>query len=163
MIAAARLKNPGLLVALDLIDSRLDLAKKFGADLCMNPNKVDTVAEVLKLTGGYGCDVYIEATGNPDAIVPGLRMIRKRGTFVEFSVMREPTTADWTIIGDGKELNIHGAHLAPHTFPVAIDYIGRGLINIEDIVTHELPLERFEEGFAAVEHPEDSIKVLLKP
>lgn len=163
MVAAERLKNPGLLVAVDLIDSRLELARQFGADLTLNPNHEDVVQRIHDLTEGYGCDVLIEATGNAEAIVPCLHMIRKLGTFVEFSVMREQTTADWTIIGDGKELNIHGAHLAPYTFPAAIDYLGRGLANVESIVTHHIPLADFEEGFRAVEHPGDSIKVLLKP
>ncbi len=163
MVAAERLKNPGLLIALDLIDSRLELAKQFGADIVMNPSKVDVVQEVRALTEGYGCDVLIEATGNAQAIVPALHMIRKAGTFVEFSVMRELSTADWTIIGDGKELNIYGAHLAPYTFPTAIDYLDRGLIQIEPIVTHHLPLSEFEQGIHAVEKPQDSIKVLLKP
>ena len=95
--------------------------------------------------------------------MPALHMIRKAGTFVEFSVMRELTTADWTIIGDGKELNIHGAHLAPYTFPVAIDYLARSLMDIESIVTDHLPLADFEVGFSAVEHPGRSVKVLLQP
>ena len=73
-------------------------------------------------------DVYIEATGHPKAVEQGLHMIRKAGTFVEFSVMREPVTVDWTIIGDTKELNIHGSHLGPYAYPLAIDYIHRGLI-----------------------------------
>jgi threonine dehydrogenase-like Zn-dependent dehydrogenase len=163
MIAAERLKNPGLLIALDLIDSRLELAKRLGADLVFNAAKEDVVQHVRGLTDGYGCDVLIEATGNHDAITPALHMIRKMGTFVEFSVMRECSTADWTIIGDGKELNIHGAHLGPYCFPVAIDYLRRGLIRIEPIVTHHLPLADFEAGFRAVENPQDSIKVLLRP
>lgn len=163
MVAAARLKNPGLLVAVDLIDSRLALAKQFGADVILNASRVDVVDEVRALTEGYGCDVVIEATGNAEAIVPALHMIRKAGTFVEFSVMRELSTADWTIIGDGKELNIHGAHLAPYTFATAIDYLSRGLIQIEPIVTHHLPLSAFEQGIHAVEQPQDSVKVLLRP
>ena len=52
-------------------------------------------------------------------------MIRKLGTFVEFSVMREPVTVDWTIIGDTKELNIHGSHLGPYCYPIAIDMLAR--------------------------------------
>ena len=163
MVAAERLKNPGLLIALDLMDSRLDLAKRFGADLTFNPTKEDVVQRVRDATGGYGCDVLIEATGNAEAIAPALHMIRKMGTFVEFSVMRELTTVDWTIIGDGKELNIHGAHLGPYCFPIAIDYLNRGLFNLEPIVTHQFPLADFEKGLHAVEKPADSIKVLLKP
>ncbi|MBN2448858.1 MAG: alcohol dehydrogenase catalytic domain-containing protein [Lentisphaeria bacterium] len=163
MIAAERLKNPGTLVALDLVDSRLALAREFGADITMNPLRIDVVREILSLTGGYGCDVVVEATGNPEAIEPALHMIRKAGTFVEFSVMKGDSVVDWTIIGDGKELDIHGAHLAPYTFPVAIDYLQRGLVRIGAIVTDELPLQEHARGFEAVKHPGTSIKVLLCP
>jgi threonine dehydrogenase-like Zn-dependent dehydrogenase len=100
MVAAAHLKHPRLLVVLDMDDQRLSVAQACGADLALNPRKVNVVDEVMKLTDGYGCDVYIEATGHPTAVEQGLRMIRKLGTFVEFSVMREPVTVDWTIIGD---------------------------------------------------------------
>ena len=93
--------------------SGLEIAELCGADMSLNPNNIDVIDEVLKLTDGYGCDVYIEATGYPAAVLQGLQMIRKLGTFVEFSVMREPVTADWTIIGDTKELNIHGSPPQP--------------------------------------------------
>lgn len=163
MIGAARLKNPGVLIAIDLIPQRLEVAKKLGADIVLNPSETDAVEAVLELTEGYGCDVYIEATGHPKAVEQGLQMIRKAGTFVEFSVMREPVTVDWTIIGDTKELNIHGSHLGPHAYPLAIDYIHRGLINVEPIITHQLPLEDYLTGFEMVQNGTDSIKVQLVP
>ena len=163
MIGAAKLKNPGLLIAIDLMPKRLDIAKKLGADLAINPTETDAVQQVLDLTEGYGCDVYIEATGHPKAVEQGLRMIRKAGTFVEFSVMREPVTVDWTIIGDTKELNIHGAHLGPYAYPLAIDYIYRGAIDVSLIVTHQLPLEEYLTAFEMVQEGTDSIKVQLVP
>lgn len=163
MFAAARMKGPALLIAVDLNDARLEMARACGADLGLNPTKVDVVDEVRKLTGGYGCDVYIEATGHPRAVTDGLQMIRKMGTFVEFSVMREPVTVDWTIIGDTKELTIHGAHLSPHTYPVAIRMLEKGLLPIEDIVTQRLPLADFQKGIDLVASGTQSIKVTLEP
>ena len=66
MIAAARMKQPAQLIAVDLNDARLEMAMRCGADIGLNPTKVDVVDEVRKLTDGYGCDVYIEATGHPE-------------------------------------------------------------------------------------------------
>jgi threonine dehydrogenase-like Zn-dependent dehydrogenase len=163
MIAAARQKNPALLISLDLNDRRLEIAKACGADLGINPSTVDAIDEVRALTEGYGCDVYIEATGHPAAVQQGLQMIRKLGTFVEFSVMREPVTVDWTIIGDTKELNIHGAHLGPHCYPVAIRMIEQGLLPMDDIITHRLPLADFQTGIDLVADGSQSIKVMLEP
>ena len=90
-------------------------------------------------------------------------MIRKLGTFVEFSVMRDPVTVDWTIIGDTKELNVHGAHLGPYCYPVAIRMLQEGRLPMEDIVTHRLPLENFQDGIDAVAAGLTSVKVTLEP
>ncbi|MEM6529677.1 MAG: alcohol dehydrogenase catalytic domain-containing protein [Chloroflexota bacterium] len=163
MFAAAKMKNPRLIIALDLNDDRLELAKKCGADMGMNPSKIDVIDEVRKLTDGYGCDVYIEATGYPAAVEQGLHMIRKLGTFVEFSVMREPVTVDWTIIGDTKELNLRGSHLSPYTYPTAIRMIEQGLLPMDDIITHQFPLDKFHEGMELVADGTQSVKVTLTP
>ena len=163
MIGAARLKNPSQLISIDLVDQRLDIAKDLGADVVLNPMRTDVIEKILEMTDGYGCDVYIEATGHPSAVEQGLHMIRKAGTFVEFSVMKEPVTVDWTIIGDTKELNIHGAHLGPHSYPLAIDYIDRGLIDVSKIATHQFNLSDYQAAFDMVKKGTDSIKVHLIP
>lgn len=163
MVAAARLRGPGLLVAVDAREGRLAVARDCGADLTLDLSRVDAVAEVLALTEGYGCDVYIEASGAPAAVEQGLRMVRKLGTFVEFSVMREPCTVDWTIIGDTKELDVRGSHLSPYTYPVAIDMLRRGQVPVARIVTHTLPLEAFNQGMDLVLKGDRSIKVQLRP
>jgi len=163
MIACARLKNPGTLIAVDRYDSRLEIARRLGADVTLNPDREDVVARVREMTDGYGCDVYIEATGHPDAVNQGLYMIRKGGNFVEFSVMKEPTSSDWTIIGDTKELNIYGAHLGPGCYPKVIDYLHRGLLKVDGIVTHQLPLDKYLDGLHMVHSGKSSIKVLLRP
>ena len=163
MVAAANMRSPASLVALDLNDKRLEVARSCGADITLNPSKVDAVDEISRITGGYGCDVYIEATGHPQAVEQGLRMLRKLGTFVEFSVMREPVSIDWTIIGDTKELDVLGAHLSPYCYPTAIRMIREGLLPMEQIMTHALALARFEEGMQLVASGTESIKVTLTP
>lgn len=162
MVAFARLRNPGLLISIDRLAPRLDLARSLGADLAIDPGAENAVQRVLDLTEGYGCDVYIEATGHPDAVNQGLAMIRKGGNFVEFSVMPRETTCDWTLIGDAKEINIYGAHLGPHLYPTVIDYLARGLVKVDGIVTDALPLEDYAEGFDRV-HRGQGIKTLLVP
>jgi len=136
IVCAAKLKSPRILIAVDMFDWKLDIAKKCGADIVLNPSKIDVVAEIKRLTEGYGCDRYIEASGHPSSVTQGLLAIRKMGTFVEFSVFGHETTVDWTIIGDTKELDIHGSHLGPHCYPIAIDMLMKKQVPIKDIVTH---------------------------
>ncbi len=162
MVQVIKLKTPKKLIVLDVDDKRLELAKKLGADLCINPAKEDAVKKVKELTAGYGCDVYIEATGSPIGVTQGLEMIRKLGRFVEFSVFGKETSADWSIIGDRKELDLRGSHLSPYTYPIAIDLFERGLVKADGIITHKYPIDQFEEALKVSEGA-DSIKVLLIP
>jgi L-iditol 2-dehydrogenase len=160
----AKLKNPGMLIGLDMKQKRLDLAKKLGADVVLNPGKEDVVKKVKDLTDGYGCDVYIHDSGNPSGVIQGLKMIRKLGTFVEFSVFSGETSVDWSIIGDRKELNILGSHISGYNgYRIAIDFLEKGLIKVEEIVTHEFPLKDFKQAFRLAEKGDESIKVVLKP
>lgn len=163
MVAAARLRGPGLLVAVDARAGRLEAARACGADLTLDLSRHDVVAEVLARTEGYGCDVYIEASGAPAAVEQGLRMVRKLGTFVEFSVMREPVSVDWTIIGDSKELDVRGSHLSPYCYPVAIEMLRRGQFPVDPVVSHTLPLEAFAQGMQLVLRGDHSLKVQLRP
>jgi 2-desacetyl-2-hydroxyethyl bacteriochlorophyllide A dehydrogenase len=163
MLQIARLKSPALLVALDLQPKRLAVARELGADLALNPQEDDVVERVLGLTDGYGCDVYIEATGAGAAVLQGLQMIRRLGTFVEFSVHAEPVAVDWSLIGDAKELNVHGSHLGPYCYPRAIRYIADGTVAADQIVTHTLPLADFQQALGLVHDQKKSIKVVLLP
>jgi threonine dehydrogenase-like Zn-dependent dehydrogenase len=163
MLQVARQKGPGKLIALDMKPKRLEMALKLGADLAIDVSQGDAIQRVLDLTEGYGCDVYIEATGAGPAVVQGLQMLRRLGTMVEFSVHAGPVAVDWSIIGDVKELNIHGAHLGAYSYPLAIDYLRRGIVDGAALVTHQLPLERYAEGLEIAHRGDDSIKVVLIP
>ena len=162
MVQVAKLKTPRRLIAIDMVPERLELARRYGADVVIDPTRDDALAIVRGLTDGYGCDVYIEATGVPSGAVQGLDLIRKLGRFVEFSVFGKDTTVDWSIIGDRKELDVRGAHLGPYCYPIAIDLLARGLVTSRGIVTHDFPLAEWERAFALA-NSLDSIKVLLKP
>lgn len=162
MLSVIRLKNPAMVIVTDIRDDRLEVAGQLGADLTVNPARDDVGEAVRGHTGGYGCDVFIEATGYPDAVVQGLDALRKLGRMVVFGVFREPVTVDWSIIGDRKELDIRGAHLGPYCYPTAIDYLHRGVVDPEPLVTHELPLTGFQQGLDLV-RTGGAIKVLLRP
>ncbi|MFT3987926.1 zinc-binding dehydrogenase [Aestuariivirga sp.] len=162
MIAAAKMKGAAQIIAVDLVDERLAAAREVGADVGLNPKKSDAAAEIRKLTGGYGCDVYIEATGSPDGVAQGLDAVRKMGTFVEFSVFTKPASVDWTIIGDRKELTIRGSHLSPHCYPTAMRMLERGLLPMDRILTHRFPLSACDDAIALVKSGASSVKVVFE-
>ena len=162
MITYARMKNPKLLIVLDMQKNRLDKAKEFGADLVFNPGECDIDKEIKALTDGYGCDVYIEATGNPASVIQGLTIVRKLGRFVEFSVFGKATTVDWSIIGDRKELDILGAHLSPYAYPFVIDNMTKGNLKTNGVVSSIFTLEEWEKAFEYATGVHGDFKVAFK-
>jgi erythritol/L-threitol dehydrogenase len=163
MVAGAKSKNPRLVVALDMAQDKLELAQECGADVIINIGSEDAVARVKELTDGYGADVYIEGTGHPSAVGQGLNLLRKLGTYVEYSVFGSDVTVDWSIISDDKELDVRGAHLGPHCWPAAIRMIESGRLPLDRICTHQLPLADFQQGLDLVARGTESIKVSLLP
>jgi threonine dehydrogenase-like Zn-dependent dehydrogenase len=163
MIAGAKAKSPQRVIALDVAPNKLALAEKCGADLTFNIAETDAVQAIKDLTDGYGADVYIEGTGHPSAVPQGLNLLRKLGTYVEYSVFGSDVTVDWSIISDDKELNVFGAHLGPHTWPAAIKMLESGILPMEEICTHQLPLSEFQAGLDLVSDGTKSIKVSLIP
>lgn len=161
MITYARMKNPRKLIVLDMMDQRLEKAKEFGADLVWNPGKMDVVKAIQELTDGYGCDVYIEATGNPASVIQGLTMVRKLGRMVEFSVFGRETTVDWSIIGDRKELDILGSHLSPYAYPFVIENMLNGNLKTDGVVSRKLRLEDWEKGFEYATGKDGDFKVIF--
>ncbi|MCG8483848.1 MAG: alcohol dehydrogenase catalytic domain-containing protein [Clostridia bacterium] len=164
MVGYIAMKNPKKFIVLDMKPDRLALAKEFGADMVMNPAEVNVVEAIQKMTDGYGCDIYIEATGHPSSVKQGLEAIRKMGTFVEFSVFGDLTTVDWSIISDRKELDLFGAHLSPYCYEPVAEWIKEGKLPTKGVVTHKFPLEKWEEAFKAAETgAEGTLKVILVP
>jgi L-iditol 2-dehydrogenase len=162
MITYARMKSPAKLIVLDMIDSRLNKAKEFGADIVMNPGTENVVEKVMNMTDGYGCDIYVEATGHPSSVVQGLSMIRKLGRFVEFSVFGEPTTVDWSIIGDRKELDVLGSHLSPYSYPFVIENIANGKLKTEGVVSRVFEIEDWQKAFEYSTGKHGDLKVAIK-
>ena len=80
----------------------------------------------------------------------GLNLLRKLGTYVEYSVFGSDVSVDWSIISDDKELDVRGAHLGPDCWPAAIRMIESGRLPMDRICTHQLPLADFQKGLDMV-------------
>ena len=171
ILSVARAASPGRLIALDCSEERLALARTCGADTVLNVATLGAdaaVAAVRALTdGGYGTDVYIEASGAGASVQQGLRMVRKAATFVEFSVFAKPVTVDWSVIGDTLELDLRGAHCSGDGgYARAVEMLAGGGVPAEVIVSHELPLDEVVRGIDLVNGgggTEASCKVALDP
>lgn len=139
-------------------DSRLELARQFGADEVLSIEAVPDAAERVRLVreatpGGYGADVVFECTGVPQAIPEGIEMLRRGGTYVE--------AGHYTDHGDvalnpfrhmvHKQIALVAVWGAdtPH-FVAGRALIESGKYPFADLVSHTLPLSRVGEGIAAI-------------
>ena len=86
----AQLYTPGRIIAIDLADSRLESARRFGADSTINNGREDAVAQVMELTDGLGADVAIEAVGVPQTFELSTQLIRPGGHVANIGVHGHP-------------------------------------------------------------------------
>jgi alcohol dehydrogenase len=91
-ILTARLYTPGRIVAIDLAESRLESARRFGADVTINNGRDDAVARVMELTDGLGADVAFEAVGVPGTFELAVELIRPGGRVANIGVHGKPAT-----------------------------------------------------------------------
>lgn len=162
MVNIASLALPKMVIGIDVKENRLEMGKKFGADVVLNPAKCDVAEEIRSLTDGLGCDVYIEASGSPRSVTQGMDALRNLGRYVQMGVFAQEVTADWNTIGDGKELTIIGSHLSALTYDSVIKGIASGKIKTEGLISHKFKLSDWEEAFKATELP-DAMKVMMEP
>jgi threonine dehydrogenase-like Zn-dependent dehydrogenase len=148
-VAHPKLKN---YIVCDLEDWRLDIAKELGATTTLNPNKVNVVEEVMKITEGKGADVAIEVVGHP----PGLKMVgevikNNRGKIVAVGWHQAPDTYElysWIkspIIYSPQGI---GMSIDPSSeLPRAMWAIQKGIYPMEKLVTHKYKLEDIGKAF----------------
>jgi S-(hydroxymethyl)glutathione dehydrogenase/alcohol dehydrogenase len=134
--------NP--IVAVDLIDAKLDMARARGATHCLNPNAVaDLDAEIRKIVGAKGPDKVIETTGAKAVIELAYNLTHADGTCVLVGVPSEKVSIYTLPIHFNKVLTgSHGGDAVPHVdIPRLIRLIEAGRLSFDGLITHEFPLD----------------------
>lgn len=152
-------------LVIDLVEERLDMAAKLGADETINAGKVDVVQAVRRLTGGYGADVAIEAIGLPITWKQALKLARKGGTVLEFGGCAPGTEikVDAEALHYG-ELTVLGAfHATPIHFKKALNMIASKVIDVKPLKTRTMRLEEIEEAFEILSTSKSEVKIALIP
>ncbi len=148
--------------ATDVSDYRLDLARQLGVDLALNPKTTDVVKTIVEATGGVGVDVVLEMSGHPSAIAQGFQMLRKGGRVSLLGLPDAPMPFDlnnWVIFKGATVLGINGRELFRTWDKMAALQVS-GKVDFSPIVTHRLPFDEFDRGFALM-HSGQCGKVVL--
>jgi len=152
------------IIATDLSQKRLEIAKALGADFIINGQNEDQVAKVRELTDGKGADVVIEAVGQPKTWEAAVEMTRKAGLTVLFGGAPAGTkVAIDTRRFHYEELTIKGVfHHTPFYVEKALRLLECGAIDTGAIITREMPLKDVVEALKLMEMGE-AVKVAIIP
>ncbi|MCS7105035.1 MAG: zinc-dependent alcohol dehydrogenase family protein [Thermofilaceae archaeon] len=165
LIQLAKMWGASQVYAVDLLDTRLSLAKQLGADATINVMEDDADEVVKSLTEGFGVDVAIEAVGSSKAISVAMRLARRGGRVLVFGVAPEDDVLPVKPFElYDKELLIVSSYRSPFTFQRAVKIASSRRISLRPIVSHVMELERGVEAFRMLdERKSDVVKVALKP
>jgi 6-hydroxycyclohex-1-ene-1-carbonyl-CoA dehydrogenase len=152
----------GQVAAVDIVDAKLDWARRLGAATTINAGRVERIdKELRKLTGG-GADVAFEAIGNPVTQTQAFAAVRTGGRFVVVGYSERPITLD---IGRVmfRELEILGSlGCRAVDYPRVLDLVRQGKIKVAELVTARFPLDRINDAFDALRRSE-GIRSVITP
>ena len=161
----ALLLGAGQAMALDLIDERLEVAKKFGAKHSVNPGRENPLEVVKQLTEGRGADVAIVAVGNTAAIAQAIKLVRGGGTVILFAecLPLSLLSLDPNVIYHS-EVNLRGSYSStPEEQGIALELIKTGRLGVKELITHRFPLERLSQAVILAREARESLKIIINP
>ena len=145
-ILGARLYSPAHVIAIDLADSRLDAAKRFGADIVINNKTTDPKAQILELTNGLGADLAIEAVGVPDTFELAARLIRPGGYLANVGVHGKPVTLHLEELWI-RNITITTGLVDTYSTPTLLRLVENHQIDAGLFATHHFGLDDFMEAY----------------
>jgi alcohol dehydrogenase len=164
--AGARLSGASLVIGVDSVPKRLEFAKRMGADVVLNYEEQDVVAEIKKLTGG-GVDVAIEALGQQATFENALRCLRPGGTLSSLGVYSKDLRIP---------LDAYAAGLGDHTIVSTLcpggkermrrlmSVVASGRFPFRELITHSYKLADIESAYELFAHQRDGVmKIALRP
>ncbi len=165
--AGARLRGASTVIAVERVPERAAMARNLGADHVIDFSKTDPVEEVMKLTGGRGVDVSIEALGLQETFEAALRVLKPGGTLSSLGVyssdLRIPLDAFTAGLGDHRIIT----SLCPggkERMRRLMNTIEGGRVDLKAMVTHRYKLDDIVEAYDLFSNQRDGVmKVAVTP
>lgn len=164
--AVARTAGAATIIASDVSDYRLGLAKQVGADHVLNAkvySPEQLAAVILDITAGEGVDASLEMSGNPEALHQAFRAVKNGGRVTLFGIPTGPVTFDLPnemIFKGSRVYGITGRRLFGTWYRLA--GLFKAGLNIRPVITHSFPLSEFATGFELIQSGQCG-KVVLFP
>jgi alcohol dehydrogenase len=163
----AKLRGAALVIGIDTNSKRLEVARRFGATVTINPMDGDPVVEIKRMTEGRGVDVAIEALGQQETFETALRAIRPGGTLSSLGVYGGKLVAPYQAIYAGLGDQTIVTTLCPggkERMRRLMAMVSEGRIDLSPLITHHFGLDDIQEAFDLFNHQRDGVlKVALYP
>ncbi|MDW5470393.1 zinc-binding dehydrogenase [Staphylococcus equorum] len=166
LLVAQVVKSKGaevVITGLDNDQTRLDKATELKLDHVVNIQNTDLKDYVNSITNGYGANVVLECSGAVPAAKQGLDILRKKGQYVQVGIFKDPEISFDLEKIIQKEIRMVGTRSQkPADWEPSLQLLSSGDVNAEALVTNELDITQWEEGYNHIKGGE-GIKVLLRP
>lgn len=165
LVSLLALKAMGVskVIVVDIVEKRLQKALELGADVVINGKDEDTVARLMEITDGKGVDLGIETAGSQITASQIIKAAKKGATvvFVGYSPSGEMTLPIGMALD--KELTFKTIFRYRNIYPMAIEAVASGKINIKDIVTDYFELDDIQNALdSCVNNKADIVKGVIK-
>jgi L-iditol 2-dehydrogenase len=160
-----KLRNADI-VATDTIEKRLALARRFGASHSWDPRSVNVVDEIRKINEGRGADLVIVAASAPGIVEQAIRCSRAGSRILLFAQTSEKERIELSGAAICKEERVlFGCYSASVDLQAeSARLVFDGIISVEDLISHRLPLEAIQRGIDLALHPDgESLKIVVLP
>ncbi|XVQ87800.1 S-(hydroxymethyl)mycothiol dehydrogenase [Microbispora siamensis] len=158
-VAGAHLAGATTIIAVDVDDTKLEWARRFGATHTVNSRETDAVEAIRDLTGGFGADVVIEAVGRPETYKQAFYARDLAGTVVLVGVPTPEMTLELPLLdvfgrGGALKSSWYGDCLPSRDFPMLVSLYQQGRLDLDAFVTETIALEDVEAAFEKMHHGE---------
>lgn len=167
VIQGAKIAGAGEVIAIDRFESKLAMARQFGATQTVNASESDPAAAVRDLTEGRGADVAFEVIGLELTITQALDMTRNGGEAILVGIPRLDVTlslpAAFTFLYANKTVRgcWYGSSNVDRDVPKLLDLYGRDELKLDELISREIKLSEVNEAFAAMESGEVARSVIV--
>ena len=163
VIQALRLAGCGRIIAVDVDDAKLALAKQLGADEGVNAKKADVPAFVRERTGGRGAAVALEVVGATEPVQTAIASVRKGGAVTLVGNL-SPTIELPLQSVVTRQIRVMGSCASAGEYPACIELLSRGAVRVAPLISAVAPLAEGPEWFQRLyRHEPNLMKVILEP
>lgn len=162
-LLACKANGASDITVVDIVPKRLEYAEKLGATRILNGKECDVINEIAGLTGNLGIEKVFETAGSPVTIAQTAHLVKAGGTIVLVGLSANPElTFNFGKIM-AKEARIESVFRYRNLYPRAISSIAEGIVNVDNVVSHEFPFDNIQQAFeAAINDKDNVVKAVIK-